>query len=300
MAQLLLRGEPLGGPWGSPLAFRAVLFDKDGTLSHSEPMLLGLARSRIEQCLALLDARRGSIHPTSCGSYAAEPGPDPGQPDHGSGDPGPADPDHALADRQRQHLIDLLRRAYGMDGQGIHPGGLTAVAARDHNLIATATALCQVGIIWPDALAIAEAAFEASDAQPGVDAVPSATPGLSALLDRLAQAGLTCAVISNDHRRGIRSFLQHHGLSDRFAAIWSAEDHPRKPSAGAVLALCELLGIPPSACALIGDAASDLRMAKTAGVQVALGYRSGWRRPPGLDPGSVCLEHWDELEAVAL
>jgi phosphoglycolate phosphatase len=197
-------------------------------------------------------------------------------------------------------LIDLLRRAYGIDGQGLHPGGITAVAARDHNLIATATALSQAGLIWPDALTVAEAAFEATDALAGGESLPDPTAGLVPLLERFDRAGLVCAVISNDHRQGIHAFLERHALAHRFAATWSADDHPRKPSAGAVQGLCGLLGIPPGHCALIGDAASDLRMAAAAGVPLALGYRSGWQRPPGLDPGSLSLEHWDELEAVAL
>ena len=103
---------------------------------------------------------------------------------------------------------------------------------------------------------------------------------------------------SNDHRQGIRAFLDGHGLADRFAASWSADDQPRKPSAGAVWGLCERLGIQPERCALVGDAASDLRMARSAGLPIALGYRSGWRRAPELDPGSLCLEHWQELDAA--
>jgi phosphoglycolate phosphatase len=292
MAQLLLRGEPLGTVGGQPIAVKAVLFDKDGTLSYSEPMLLRLARARIDQCLARLDARSTGL-------------PVPGQaPVPGGGVCGPGEPrsEHVaarLGGTGRAALIDLLRRAYGIEGQGLHPGGITAVAARDHNLIATATALSQAGLIWPDALAVAEAAFEATDALVGDESLPEPTAGLVSLLERFDRAGLVCAVISNDHRQGIHSFLERHALAHRFAATWSAEDHPRKPSAGAVQGLCGLLGIPPGHCALIGDAASDLRMAAAAGVPLALGYRSGWQRPPGLDPGSLSLEHWDELEAVA-
>ena len=45
MAFLALRGEPIG-------QLDAVLFDKDGTLSHSEPLLTRLARARIDLCEA--------------------------------------------------------------------------------------------------------------------------------------------------------------------------------------------------------------------------------------------------------
>jgi phosphoglycolate phosphatase len=48
------------------------------------------------------------------------------------------------------------------------------VAARDHNLIATATALAQVGLGWPEALAISEAVFAVSDQ---IDRRRSGEPG---------------------------------------------------------------------------------------------------------------------------
>lgn len=254
MAHLLLRGSPLCTPTGEPIAVEAVLFDKDGTLSHSEPLLLQLARARLDRCLTRVD--------------------------------------HA------PQLRNLLERAYGLDERGVHPGGITAVGARDHNLIATATALTQIGHSWPDALAIAEEAFLAADDLMAMHPPPETLPGLIPLLDRLAGAGVRSAVISNDHQQGIRNFLEHHRLSERFCGIWSAEHHPRKPSAGAVHGLCAALGIPARRCALIGDASSDLRMAAAAGIAVALGYRSGWRRPADLDPGTLCLEHWDDLDAV--
>ena len=40
MAQLLLKGHPIGN-------FQGVLFDKDGTLSHSEPRLVQQGQSRV-------------------------------------------------------------------------------------------------------------------------------------------------------------------------------------------------------------------------------------------------------------
>ena len=208
----------------------------------------------------------------------------------------------ALTPERYRDLQDLLRRAYGLRGAGLHPGGITAVAARDHNLIATATALTQVGFSWPDALSIAELSFSQTDALHGAGAPipPQPTAGLAALLDRLHHAGLRCAVISNDHEGGIRGFLEGHGLEHRFEkALWSAEHHPRKPAPGAVHGLCAALGVKPERCALIGDADSDLRMAREAGVPVVIGYRAGWELPPELEAGWPELHHWDELEVGA-
>ena len=114
MACLQLRGTNLGD-------VDAVLFDKDGTLSISEPQLITLAEARVFLCLDQVE---------------------------------PA---------QRLELRGLLERAYGLRAGAICPAGITAVASRDHNLIATATALVQVGWGWPEALALSEQVFAEAD-----------------------------------------------------------------------------------------------------------------------------------------
>ncbi len=260
MVFLTLRGSPLA-PAGNPLEL--VLFDKDGTMSHSEPMLTALAQARVFHCLQLADLNRTSP------------------------------PRH-------QDLNDLLRRAYGLSDEGIHPAGTMAVASRDHNLIVTATALVQVGLGWPEALALAEAVFERTDALhgQGSDHRPQPTPGLRPLLESLRSAGVRCAVISNDHVEGIRSFLEAHDLQPFFHGLWSAEHRPTKPDPGAVHGLCRELGVAVERCALIGDANSDLRMARQAGVGVVLGYRAGWQRSAHLDPSFPQLDHWQELAVL--
>lgn len=262
MAQLLLRGEPIG-PVNQPI--QAVLFDKDGTLSISEPMLHALAEARVFHCLQLLRER----HPE-------------------------------LAAERLTECDDLLRRAYGLEAGGVHPAGTTAVASRSHNLISTATALAQVGLGWPEALALSEAVFETTDALHGQGSQhrPQATDNLHGLMEQLSAAGVRCAVISNDEMAGIQAFLAAEQLSGFFQACWSAEHSPRKPDPAAVHALCAELGVPASACALIGDANSDLRMARTAGVPVVLGYTAAWRRQPPLDPSFPQLHHWRELGVV--
>lgn len=258
MPHLFLRGVRL-----TPTPIQAVLFDKDGTMSHSEPMLEALAAARVERCLALAE-------------------------------------EHGLPSGALPQLLDLLQRGYGLSPDGLRPDGSLAVASRLHNLIITATSLAQVGFGWPEALAVSDAAFRQTDDLHGQGSrfQPRTTPGLAALLDSFQAVGLRCAVISNDHRQGIQGFLASHDLSSRIEAIWSAEDHPCKPDPGAVFALCAVLGVEPCRCALIGDANSDLRMARAAGVAAVVGYRSGWRQPPPLDADFPLLDHWDELQAI--
>jgi len=264
MAQLLLRGIELG-------EVEAVLFDKDGTLSISEPQLVTLAQARVFLCLDQVE------------------------------------------ERLRPALSELLHRAYGLRTQphaadpaaaAICPAGITAVASRDHNLIATATALVQVGMGWPEALALSETVFEAADAADARRAAAGAargtsatTEGLRGWLEQLKAAGVRCAVISNDDIAGIEHFLASHGLEPYFAGFWSAEHRPRKPDPAAVHGLCAELGVPAERCALIGDANSDLRMAVAAGIphQRALGYTAAWRTPPPLAEPHPLVHHWSEL-----
>ncbi|MCP9851166.1 HAD family hydrolase [Cyanobium sp. Morenito 9A2] len=248
MARLLLRGEDLG-------PVRAVLFDKDGTLSHSEPLLVKLGSARIEAAIERVSIEQGT------------------------------------------QLRDLLQRAYGLGVGGIDPAGTTAVASRAHNLISTATAFCQVGLSWAEALSQSEAVFAQGDVLLGSGSLPQSqpTPGLTQLLLALRQAGVRCGVISNDESSGIQHFLECHGLQDGFQAIWSADHRPCKPDPAAVHGLCDALGIAPSDCALIGDADSDLTMAARAGVPVVIGYSSGWSLRPDLSAPHHPLEHWSEL-----
>lgn len=257
MPQLLLRGQPLG-------AVDAVLFDKDGTLSISEPDLISLAGARIVHCL------------------------------------------EQVAPPLRPSLRDLLERAYGISrsADAIQPAGTMAVASRDHNLIATATALAQVGLGWPEALAISQAVFAQADrsdlrcsAGGRGRATSATTEGLLPWLEQLHCAGISCAVISNDDIAGIAHFLASHRLEAYFAASWSAEHRPRKPDPGAVHGLCAQLGVSAGRCALIGDANSDLRMAVAAGIpeQRALGYTAGWSSPPPLVEPYPLVHGWSEL-----
>jgi phosphoglycolate phosphatase len=262
MARVFLRGEVLMSA-GSPADIHAVLFDKDGTMSKSEPQLFALASSRIHHCLNL--ARQS-----------------------------PQDEEGML------HL--LLKKAYGLhpEGSGLDPAGITAVAARDHNLISTAVAFTLVGHGWPESLELAHEAFRLADLErPSNTAWAETTDGLREMLSALQACAVACAVISNDEASGIERFLENHGLAHSIGAIWSADHHPRKPDPRAIHQLCERMDVDPAECALIGDANSDLRMAQNAGVGVVLGYGGGWERPVALDPAFPLVEHWSELAVEA-
>ena len=258
MAHFNLRGHCIGPIDG-------VLFDKDGTLSHSEPQLKILADARI----------REAKHQFSVQDATSE---------------------------RISELESLLVRTYGRIQGGVSPDGPLAVASRQHNILNTATVFAQMGLSWPKALLMAKDVFDRVDAQwhslhPNGNPV-SMLPAAHTMLQSLKDAGVICAVISNDTTDGIQAFLTHHKLTDMFSAVWSADCFPCKPDPAAVHALCAQLNVSVERCALIGDADTDLLMAKRAGIGAAIGYVAGWHRSPDLTAHDHLIHHWQELTVV--
>ena len=102
-------------------------------------------------------------------------------------------------------------------------------------------------------------------------------PGVAALLDQLAAAGLPLAVLSNKpHAFTVQ-------MVARFLAPWSfarvigaGEDFPLKPDPAAARHLAAILGVPPKRCALVGDSQVDVATALAASmtpVAVTWGFR---------------------------
>ena len=258
MAHLKLKDCALGSVQG-------VLFDKDGTLSHSEPRLIELADARIEEAGRQFSSKGASA-------------------------------------TMLQELDDLLARTYGRCEGGVIPDGTLAVASRHHNLLSTATVFCQMNLNWPQSLILAQEVFDRVDhhrqtLHPDGDPI-GLLPDAARLLRELTAAGIICAMISNDTTEGIENFLHQHHLNDCFRGLWSADHHPAKPDPRAVEGLCSQLGLKVENCALIGDADTDLLMARQAGVGLTLGYVAGWHREPTLTAHEHLIGHWSELTAT--
>ena len=251
----MLRESPIG-------KVKGVLFDKDGTLSNSESHLLKLAQSRIQVASQLLNEQGASGN-------------------------------------EVQQLEELLSKAYGLTNAGISPNGIIAIGSRSNNLISTATVICLLGKTWPQGLELSSQIFKFADAlagrQNGKEKQRSLLPGVREALQRLREADVTCALISNDSQVGIQSFLSSNNIQSFFSNLWSADHLPPKPHPSAVKGLCKKLNLHPSECALVGDADSDLLMARQSGIGVTLGYTAGWTTKPQLTEYQYLINNWDEL-----
>ena len=246
--------------WGLPMGrVMGVLFYMEGTLCHCVRLFVGVADDRIEQALQTWREQGRSV------SSEAE-------------------------------LHQQLRNAFGRRGNGLDPAGTLAVAARRDNLTSMATVLCLQGCSWPEACEIASASFDASDQGPaGLSTISALLPGVDTLMKSLDRAAVTMAVISNDTADGIEQFLSHHDLRKRMNGFWSADNTPPQPDPGAVHALCAQLELQANDCALVGDAETDLTMARSAGIGVVIGFRGGWAVTPQLPSAHHLVDRWADL-----
>lgn len=96
-----------------------------------------------------------------------------------------------------------------------------------------------------------------------------ALPGARAWLERLAEAGIPCAVGSSTHRANIELILGLIGLREFFQGIVTAEDVKEgKPHPDVFLAAARKIAMPPERCVVFEDAHVGIAAARAGGMRV--------------------------------
>jgi phosphoglycolate phosphatase len=121
-------------------------------------------------------------------------------------------------------------------------------------------------------------------------------PGALAALDRLAARGVVLGIATGKGHRGLRLFLERHGLVGRFAAMQTADDAASKPSPEMLLNIMAATGIGRTRAMMVGDTSFDMAMARAAGM-IGLGVGWGYHAPAELTMAGTkrVLGHFDEL-----
>lgn len=99
--------------------------------------------------------------------------------------------------------------------------------------------------------------------------------GIVPVLDALTSAGWLLGVATGKSDRGLGLALAHHGLTDRFMTLQTADRHPSKPHPSMIEVAMAEAGVTPAATVMIGDTSFDMAMARAAGVR-ALGVAWGY------------------------
>ncbi|OYV01043.1 MAG: phosphoglycolate phosphatase [Burkholderiales bacterium PBB5] len=104
-------------------------------------------------------------------------------------------------------------------------------------------------------------------------------PGAVEGLQRLRDAGLRLACLTNKPGSFARPLLDAKGLAGFFSHVFGGDAFARKkPDPLPLLATCRALGSAPSATLMIGDSSNDAQAARAAGCPVVLvsyGYNHG-------------------------
>jgi phosphoglycolate phosphatase len=99
--------------------------------------------------------------------------------------------------------------------------------------------------------------------------------GMADVLRKLVDDGWRLGVATGKSDRGLAHILEHHGITDRFVTLQTADRHPSKPDPTMLLAAMAEAGATAQQTAMIGDTSFDMAMAKAAGaraVGVSWGY----------------------------
>ena len=256
MAELFIKNSSVG-------FIKAIIFDKDGTLSNSEKYLLELAKTRIEFAVAKCKKLK-------------------------------------ISNFKIYLLRKFLNSIYGLKNQALSANACLAIASKEQNIISTATIFSLFGFDWFKSLSISQTIFDEVDIflsnnLENIQKKRTLVLGAFDLLVDLKRNGVSIALMTNDTQAGIEEFIYSNKLEGIFDYQWSSENKPSKPNPKAVIELCKRMKINPSECALISDADTDLKMAKKADVPIIIGFTGGWKNPPTLTEKQFTIEKLNEL-----
>jgi len=122
---------------------------------------------------------------------------------------------------------------------------------------------------------------------------------MRALFSSLQEHGVYLAIATADDRAPTQAMIEAFDIEELISTmVCGDEGIPSKPAPDMVLTICERLKLDPKNVMVIGDTASDLKMARAAGAGLAVGVLSGVSSAKDLIPhADVLIKSIDELHA---
>ena len=126
-------------------------------------------------------------------------------------------------------------------------------------------------------------------------------PGVREALDRLHQAGLRMAVLTNKPVRFSQALVQGLGLGSHFFRIYGGNSfEQKKPDPVGILTLLEESGVPKERAIMVGDSHVDVRTARNAQV-MACGVTYGFQPETfEQDPPDLMVDNMLQLAEYVL
>ena len=185
-------------------------------------------------------------------------------------------------------IADQLRRSLSITGPDVPPGPNPLKV------------LLWVSEHRPELLDRAEELLIAGELAAVGSASP--TPHAASVFVAAQSRGIPMAVASNNAPEAVLRYLSLHGLTPYVIDVSGrTRGHPErmKPDPDSLLRAASALGIPATACLLVGDAPSDMEAARKAGSR-RIGYAKTTDRASALvEAGAQSIVHgMDALEAA--
>lgn len=207
-----------------------------------------------------------------------------------------------LIDAQIPGIGEPLLMAFGIQDDYLDPAGLMAVGSRYENEIAAAAYIAETGRGWLESLAIAQKSFQEADQF--VQNRAEISPLFAGVLESIkafSESGLKIGIVSADTTANVTLFVTQYQLSNYVqVALGSDPDGFIKPDPRLFLEACQVIGVDPANTLMIGDAESDLVMAKQANAAGAIGICWGKPNAVHLRNADVAIADLKEFVVDAL
>jgi phosphoglycolate phosphatase len=188
-----------------------------------------------------------------------------------------------------------VQATLGFDKASVDPAGVLAVGGHYETVVAVAATIAQLGYPWIKSLELAQWAFRQAEQTLAYKAsYTKPLPGAIALLQQLKHAGIPVALLSADTQAEVETFVATYQLGEYFAHLQGlSEALPSKVQPGFLAVACDAMQVKTHKTLVIGDAASDLTMARLGEAAGFIGVNGGWQR-------SIQIHNLSEKDGLAI
>jgi phosphoglycolate phosphatase len=204
-----------------------------------------------------------------------------------------------LIDAQIPGVQEPLLMAFGIEGDRIDPAGLTAVGTRQENEVAAAAYVAETGRGWVESLSIVRSAFSEADKHSLCKAEQTPpTEGAAQLLETLMVKGLKIAVLSADSTHQVEAFTKAYQFAPHIQIQLGVDGYRSKSDPVLLQRILSFLEVTPEEVVVVGDAATDVEVARNLGAIGFIGFTGGWSTAVSLSQADVQIEKFAQIEVL--